>query len=98
MGNFLTYTLEKKIIPEVFQVTTEYKILNTDFSSLYQEGFILDIDLDFWHPDMSIEQYQKTISIAKELISRAQIVTIATSPYFLDQNLALQILGHLLHK
>ena len=98
VGNFLTYALEKKIIPEVFQVTTEYKILNTDFSSLYVNGFILDVDLDFWHPDMSIEQYKKTISITKELIYRAKIVTIATSPYFLDQHLALQILGDLLHE
>lgn len=41
---------------------------------------------------MSIEQFEKTIQITKELIKKAKIVTIATSPYFLDQNLAHSLL------
>jgi len=56
----------------------------------------LDIDLDFWHPDMSIEKYQKTIDITKDLMKKSRVVTIATSPYFLDQKLALKILKDLL--
>jgi hypothetical protein len=52
--------------------------------------------LDFWHPDMSIEKYQKTIDITKALIKNSRIVTIATSPYFLDQKLAIKILKELL--
>jgi hypothetical protein len=45
---------------------------------------------------MSIEQFDKTIQITKELIKKAKIVTIATSPYFLDQNLALKLLNKIL--
>jgi hypothetical protein len=45
---------------------------------------------------MSIENYQKTIDITKELIKKSRVVTIATSPYFLDQNLALKLLKDLL--
>lgn len=57
-----------------------------------ESGFILDIDLDFRHPQMWIEEYNKTIQITKSLISQASLVTIATSPYFLDQTLAIKIL------
>jgi hypothetical protein len=45
---------------------------------------------------MSIEKYQKTIDITKDLMKNSRVVTIATSPYFLDQKLAIKILKDLL--
>lgn len=56
---------------------------------------ILDIDLDFRAPEMSIEGYKKTINITKNLIKNSRVVTIATSPYFLDQNIAIKIIKDL---
>jgi hypothetical protein len=44
---------------------------------------------------MSIQKYQKTIEITKKLIQNSRVVTIATSPHFLDQNLAIKILKDL---
>jgi hypothetical protein len=46
---------------------------------------------------MSIEKFNKTIQITKELIKKAKIVTIATSPYFLDQNLALLLIDKIIN-
>jgi len=46
---------------------------------------------------MSIEKYQKTIDITKNLIKNSRVVTIATSPHFLDQNLAIKILKDLIN-
>lgn len=54
----------------------------------------LDIDLDFWAPGMWTD-LEKTIPIVRSLIHEASLVTIATSPYFLDQHRALKLL-HLL--
>jgi len=68
----------------------------TNFVSDLQSDFILDIDIDFRHPDMNIEKYQETIDKTRELISKAKLVTIATSPFFIDQNLAIQITKELL--
>jgi hypothetical protein len=45
---------------------------------------------------MSIEAFDKTIQICRWLITNAQIITIATSPYFIDQKLALKLLHKLL--
>ena len=45
---------------------------------------------------MSIEKYSETIEKVKKLISKSRVVTIATSPYFLDQNLAIKICKDLL--
>jgi hypothetical protein len=47
---------------------------------------------------MSIEKYSETIEKAKNLISNSRIVTIATSPYFLDNELAIKLCKILLSK
>ncbi|MBQ2600072.1 hypothetical protein II582_01555 [bacterium] len=61
-----------------------------------ENDLILDIDLDFRAPEMSIEKYSETIEKVKNLISKSRVVTIATSSYFLDQNLAIKICKDLL--
>lgn len=93
VGNFLRYALDTGFTPGSTQINTEYSLLRYGKPS---HPYILDIDLDFWDPAMSIEQFDKTIQICKDLIQNAQIITIATSPYFLDQNLAIKLLHRLL--
>ncbi len=91
VGNFIQPALQSGLISGVELITTEYKLLHLDTSDnvLEQEEYILDIDLDFWHPDMSIEYFDKTIEQVRKLLYHAKYITIATSPYFLDQELAL---------
>jgi len=89
--NFITPAIQDGLISKVIQINTEYSLLNFNFQSR-TNNYILDIDLDFRHPNMWIEEYNKSIEITKNLISQSSLVTIATSPYFLDQNLAIKIL------
>ncbi|MEI6426592.1 MAG: hypothetical protein WCO66_04595 [Candidatus Absconditabacteria bacterium] len=93
VGNFLRYALDTGFIPGSTQINTEYSLLNF---KVPEHPYILDIDLDFRDPDMSIEAFDKTIQICKGLIANAQIITIATSPYFIEQKLALRLLHKLL--
>ncbi len=97
VGNFLRHALDTRYITWSTQINTEYSLLHFDYSTIKLSNYIFDIDLDFRHPDMSIEQFEKTIQITKELIKKAKIVTIATSPYFLDQNLALQLINKIIN-
>ena len=96
VGNFLRYALDTQFIPSAIQINTEYSLLNFNTQNISLKTSILDIDLDFRHPDMSIEQFEKTIQITKSSIKEAKIITIATSPYFLDQHLATNLLHKLL--
>lgn len=91
--NFIQPAIKSGLINKVEQINTEYKLLHfqTDENNL-----ILDIDLDFRAPEMSIEKYLETIEKTKELISKSRVVTIATSPYFLDQILAINVCCDLL--
>ena len=91
--NFIQPAIKSGLINKVEQINTEYKLLHfqTECNNL-----ILDIDLDFRAPEMSIEKYSETIEKTKNLISKSRVVTIATSPYFLDQISAINVCCDLL--
>lgn len=89
VGSFIVPAQKSGLIGECIQIRTESGLLN--FSDLPQE-YILDIDLDFWVPEMGIVQFNATIEKIKNLIVSARVVTIATSPYFMDQSRALEVL------
>ena len=93
--NFIQPAIMSGLIKKVEQINTEYKLLNFETD---KNNLILDIDLDFRSPEMSIEKYSETIEKAKNLISNSRIVTIATSPYFLDNELAIKLCKILLSK
>ncbi len=98
--NFIQPAIQDWLISKVHQINTEYSLLNIRLKrgiKGVQKNYILDIDLDFRSPEMSIHEYKKTIQITKKLIQNSRVVTIATSPYFLDQNLAIKILKDLLN-
>lgn len=86
--NFILPAIELWLINTVEQINTEYKLLNFQTD---KNNIILDVDLDFRAPEMGIEKHLKTIEKIKELISKSNIVTMATSPYFLDQKVATNI-------
>lgn len=100
--NFITPLLAAGLVGHIEQIRTERKLLNRETESSVQKqleswgSYILDIDLDFRAPEMSINEYHKTLEKTRKLFRSASIVTIATSPGFIDQGLALRILSDIL--
>lgn len=93
VGNFIPAAINSWIINEVIQIRTDtalHSILNFEFWIL---NFILDIDIDFREGK---EISQEEIQTIRQLISHAEIVTIATSPYFIDQKQAIHIIKKIL--
>jgi hypothetical protein len=64
---------------------------------MVNDAYILDIDIDFWAPEMGIEEFDRTIQKTRQLIAGASMVTIATSPCFIDQERAVEIVTMLLN-
>lgn len=95
VGNFILPFLDIYPQTQFERIKSESQLLslNAQFLDLNTQCCIVDIDLDFRAPEMSIQQYTKTLEKTKELIKKAKLITIATSPYFLDQHLALKILN-----
>jgi len=107
VGNFIRPALDAGIISECVRIKNEYDLNQT--SGSYQslqthtsqkstnEDFILDIDLDFWAPGMGTD-LAKSIPLVQSLMREASLITIASSPYFLDQSYALELLKKLFGK
>jgi len=93
VGNFIIPAQKLWIVGKIYQLRTENSLLNFKIS---EKNFILDIDLDFWADEMGILKFEKTINAVKKILAEAKFVTIATSPYFIKQELALHVLEKIL--
>ena len=79
---------KKFFINEIFQKRTEVSVLELKQSDVAWK--ILNIDLDFWTPEMATTE--ASLYHIKRLMFDAELVLFATSPYFLDQRLAIKLL------
>ena len=93
VGNFITHALESRLIDECIQVRTETALHSIPPLDFQNYNYILDIDVDFWEGKNDIDN---DIKIIKNLIKNVALVTIATSPYFIDQNTAIEIIKKIL--
>lgn len=96
VGNFIPPAFKTGLINQVFIIDSSTTTSNpfghqSDFDP-EKTPFILDIDLDFFAPEMDYIQNAEKYLLIKNLLAKAKIITIATSPYFLKQELAFEIL------
>ncbi len=94
IGNYIYPAIQTGLVDSVTQIRSFDKLKGMqDYQSW--DRVILNIDVDFWHPDMYGDDDTK-IQLVKDLIPQAAIVTIATSPYFIKQSKAIDIVKKLL--
>lgn len=90
VGNFIKPALEHNIFSEVIIIDSSYGFgLNIDGE------IVLDIDLDIFSKDMDYIPYDFKVSKIQELIKKAKVITIASSPFFIDQDYAIKVLKEL---
>ena len=93
VGNFIQPALQNGLISSVELVLTEYRL--KEMISQLPESYFLDIDLDFRAPEMGYP-FQDHLPYLRILLQHAKAVTVATSPYFLNQELALKMMFELI--
>ena len=101
VGNFIPSTIKSWIISNQTQIRSISALKNLKIEK--NQNFILDIDLDFclnWIDRNIINE--ESIKILKKKFNEfwnfALCITIATSPYFLNQEVAINILKKLLNE
>ncbi len=103
IADFIVPAMQEGLIMETHVITDESQEMSRCFTwewemlirkqdSLPEKDFILDIDLDYFAQGF---EEDLTLSLVWKLISRATIITIATSPLFIEQEKALSILKSL---
>lgn len=92
VGNFIVPALKTGLLSGVQHLRTESSLLE---ASIPKVPYLCDIDLDFRAEEMGILNHQSTLTQTKKLIQSAKAVTIATSPYFLNQFRAIKLIHQL---
>lgn len=91
VGNFIPPAVKTGLIKEVINIDSSTAVENY-LTNTAPDNFILDIDLDFFAPDLDYIPKAQKLALIKKLLPQAAITTIATSPFFLNQTLAIALI------
>ena len=91
VGSFIKPAIKHGMFSEVIIIDSSY-----GFDLEIEEEFVLDIDLDIFSKDMDYIPIDKKLSKIKKLIKSAKVITIATSPFFIEQEYAIKVLKDLM--
>jgi hypothetical protein len=94
VGNFLTSAKDAGIIDEIIQIRSQHALHNMEALDFHSYNYILDIDIDFWEWK-SEQEIESDFEIIRKLVDNVCLITIATSPYFMDQKKAIEIIKDL---
>lgn len=87
VGNFIMPAIYHSIFDDVEIVDSSYSL-----ERVVDYRYVLDIDLDFFSRDMSYIDFEWRMDRVREYISHADVITIASSPYFIEQKKAIEAL------
>jgi homogentisate 1,2-dioxygenase len=68
----------------MIRIENEYQIGNY-MDYVPRANSVLNIDLDFFAPEMNFIDEEEKLKLIRNLLGKVKCVTIATSPYFIDQ-------------
>jgi hypothetical protein len=84
-------------VNNIIRIENEYQI-DAQMHTVPQKNSILNLDLDIFAPELDHIPENKKIRIIRNLLNQVKYVTIATSPFFIDQWKAIEMLQKILQK
>ena len=98
VGNYIIPAEKEGLIWKTVQIRNS-KNLEDYFTSpqLSPQGegeekwIILNLDLDFFQPDLDFIDYDLKKKVILDIAKKANVITVATSPFFIDQELAIKV-------
>ncbi|MBC7498579.1 UPF0489 family protein [Candidatus Gracilibacteria bacterium] len=97
VGNYILPAIESGLVGNMIRIENEYQI-DAYIDYIPSSMSVLNIDLDIFAPELDHIPNEKKIKIIKNLLEKVQYVTIATSPYFIEQCRAINYLKNILEK
>ena len=95
VGNYIVPAQRAGIVGKMIRIENEFQLdENLDYTPA--KNSVLNLDLDFFSPDLSHIDDNKKIACIKNLLKKVKYVTICTSPYFIEQWRALTILRRII--
>jgi len=90
--DYIMPALEEGIIWKIIQIRNTNNLEQYfKYSDDLDWNIILNIDLDFFQPDLDFIDYELKKKVVLDVASKASVITVATSPFFINQELAFRV-------
>lgn len=94
VGNYIQPAIRSGIIERVLRIEDTVGMEKyASYSVESDESMILNLDLDFFAPELDYIPFEDKKRIILHFARQAKLITVATSPFFIDQNRAIEMLG-----
>jgi hypothetical protein len=93
VGNYIVPAMKAGLVSEAQFVTSEVELENGVFFGKAPK--ILNLDLDFFAPELDYIDFEKAKRFILRHAREASLITVATSPFFITQERAIQVLHRL---
>ncbi len=95
--NYIIPAEKEWLITETVQIRSEqalfdYQSWKYDDLEWVKWNIILNLDLDFFEPELDYIDYDLKKQVILDISNKADIITICTSPYFINQERAIEVL------
>lgn len=97
VGNYIPPARQEGLVKDLISITSEAALRSNHLPNHLPHNLILNIDLDFWAPEMDYIDHDWRIARTREWMQKADFITIATSPFFIDQKRAIGVLNELMN-
>lgn len=84
VGNYIQPALRNWLVGKMIRIENEHEI-DRYIDYVPPKNSILNLDIDIFAPELDHISEEKKIKIIRNLMNQVSYVTIATSPYFIDQ-------------
>ena len=97
VGNYIVPAEKQWLIWKTIQIRNTKNLEDylknplTPFSGGKRRNIILNLDLDFFQPGLNFIDYELKKKVILDIAKKASIITVSTSPFFIDQELAIKV-------
>lgn len=92
VGNYIIPAEKEWLISKTIQVRNTQNLEDyLDLRSTLGDNVILNLDLDFFQPDLDFIDYDLKKKVVLDAAEKAKVITVATSPFFIEQGLAIKV-------
>lgn len=91
VGNYIIPAEKDWLVKKTYQIRSETALREILALEIHETNIILNLDLDFFHPDLDFIPYSLKKEVVLKLAKKSKLITVASSPYFIDQTLAIKV-------
>ncbi len=92
VGNYIIPAEKEGLIWKTIQIRNTMNLEHyLENKNKYKNNIILNIDLDFFQPDLDFVDYDLKKKVILDIAKKASVITISTSPFFINQELAIKV-------